>query len=58
MEEQRDVVFDRVVTNVGGAYNVENGHFTSPANATYQFSVVVSAQGKQKVGDDVVSILK
>jgi len=49
VEESTDVVFDRVVTNIGGAYNVETGHFTSPVNATYQFNVVISAQGKQRV---------
>jgi len=42
------VVFDRVVTNIGKAYNPQSGRFTSPINATYQFNVVISAQGRQK----------
>ena len=50
VDEQTDVVFDRVLTNIGGAYSETTGHFTSPVNATYQFNVVVSAQGKQRVG--------
>lgn len=48
--EHTDIVFDRVVTNIGSAYNPKTGRFTSPVNATYQFNVVISAQGKQKVG--------
>ena len=43
------VVFDRIVTNVGSAYDSETGYFTAPLNGTYQFNVVVSAQGRQKV---------
>ena len=49
VNEHTDIVFDRVVTNVGAAYNEENGHFTAPVNGTYQFNVVISAQGRQKV---------
>lgn len=43
-----NIIFDRVVTNIGGAYSVETGRFTSPVNATYQFNVIISAQGKQR----------
>jgi len=49
VDEKTDVLFDRVLTNMGGAFNRATGHFTSPVNATYQFNVVVSAQGKQRV---------
>jgi len=49
VETPTDVVFDRVVTNIGGAYDIKSGHFTSPVNATFQFNVVISAQGKQRV---------
>ena len=31
------------------AYDAQSGRFTSPINATYQFNVVISAQGRQKV---------
>ena len=47
--EYTDIVFDRVVTNIGSAYNEATGRFTAPVNATYQFNVVISAQGRQKV---------
>jgi len=43
------IVFDRIVTNIGAAYDAQSGRFTSPINATYQFNVVISAQGRQKV---------
>ena len=48
--EHTDIVFDRVVTNVGGAYDPLTGRFTSPCNCTFQFNVIVAAQGRQKVG--------
>jgi len=47
--DNTDVVFDRVVTNVGDAYDAESGKFTAPADGVYQFNVVISAQGRQKV---------
>lgn len=46
---QTPVIFDRVVTNVGNAYDPVTGRFTAPINGTYQFNVVVSAQGRHKV---------
>jgi len=47
--ENTNVVFDRVVTNVGDAYDPETGKFTAPADGVYQFNVIISAQGRQKV---------
>jgi len=47
--ENTKVVFDHVVTNVGDAYNEQSGKFTAPADGVYQFNVVISAQGRQKV---------
>jgi len=42
-------VFDRIVTNVGSAYDEDTGRFTAPVNGTYQFNVIIAAQGRQKV---------
>ena len=47
--ENTNVVFDHVVTNVGDSYDRGTGKFTAPANGVYQFNVVISAQGRQKV---------
>jgi len=47
--EHTDIVFDRVITNIGGAYEQKTGRFTAPYDAVYQFNVIVSAQGRQKV---------
>lgn len=46
--EPVDVIFDRVITNVGEAYDVSTGRFTAPVNGTYTFNCVISAQGRQK----------
>jgi len=54
-DEEQDVVFDHVVTNVRKAYNVKTGRFTSPINGTYQFDVVISALGGRRVGNAVLS---
>jgi len=47
--QHSDIVFDRVVTNVGVAYDTDTGRFTAPVNGTYQFNVIIAAQGRQKV---------
>jgi len=47
--EHTDIVFDRVITNIGGGYEQKTGRFTAPYDAVYQFNVIVSAQGRQKV---------
>jgi len=49
ISQHADIVFDRVVTNVGNAYDPDTGRFTAPVNGTYQFNVIIAAQGRQKV---------
>jgi len=44
-----DVVFDGIVTNIGGAYDSETGRFNAPLSGSYQFNIVVAAQGRQRV---------
>jgi C1q-related factor len=47
--EHTDIVFDRVITNIGAGYEPKTGRFTAPADGVYQFNVIISAQGRQKV---------
>ena len=49
IKNNMDLVFDKVITNVGTAYTVETGRFTAPFSGTYHFTVVIAAQGRQKV---------
>lgn len=56
ISENAAVVFDRIVTNVGSAYDAKTGYFSAPINGTYQFTAVVSAQGRQKVTTSVLSV--
>ena len=49
LEQNVDLVFDKAVTNVGGAFDEETGRFMAPYDGVYHFTVVVAAQGKQKV---------
>jgi len=55
VNEHTDILFDRVVTNIGSGYEASSGRFTAPVNGTYQFNVIVSAQGRQKAA---VMVLK
>lgn len=48
--EHTDIIFDRVLTNVGNAYSPITGRFVARVNATFQFNIVVAAQGRQKAG--------
>lgn len=47
--ENTDIKFDKIITNVGGAYDEATGKFVAPVDGVYQFNVVISAQGRQKV---------
>ncbi|XP_050405907.1 complement C1q-like protein 4 [Patella vulgata] len=52
--ENTDLVFDRVITNVGKVFNQDTGRFTATHNGTYQFNVVVAAQGRQRAAVNLV----
>ena len=54
--EHTDIIFDRVITNIGGGYEQKTGRFTAPYDGVYQFNVIVSAQGRQKVSVNVSHI--
>ena len=49
VSENTDLIFDSVITNVGAAFDMDTGRFTAPYNGTFQFTVVVAAQGRQRV---------
>ncbi|KAL8601339.1 hypothetical protein ACOMHN_054632 [Nucella lapillus] len=54
VSENTDLIFDSVITNVGDAFNMDTGRFTAPYNGTFQFTVVVAAQGRQRAAVDLV----
>ena len=43
------VRFDDVITNLGGAYTVEDGIFTAPANGTYYLTSTIKGIGSYKI---------
>lgn len=49
VSEHTDIIFDRLITNIGGSYKRDTGRFTAPLDGVYQFNVIVSAQGRHKV---------
>lgn len=51
-----DVVFDNIITNVGGAYQEKTGRFRAPVRGSYKFNIVISAQGRLKVNIYEVSM--
>jgi len=55
--EHTDILFDRVITNVGSAFNPLTGRFTAPVNGVFHFNIIVSAQARQKVSGSPTTIL-
>ncbi|CAG5117183.1 unnamed protein product [Candidula unifasciata] len=49
VSDNSDLPFDKVITNVGNAFNPETGRFTAPFNGTFLFSLTIAAQGRQRV---------
>ena len=58
IEKNMDIVFDKIVTNYGGGYDNVTGRFTAPFSGIYSFTVVVAAQGRQKVNYYFESVRK
>jgi hypothetical protein len=48
-KQDKDLVFTHVLTNYGDSYDPTNGIFTAPFNGIYQFTITISATGRQKV---------
>ncbi|XP_060570768.1 complement C1q tumor necrosis factor-related protein 3-like [Ruditapes philippinarum] len=42
LQSTQHVVFDKVITNVGNAYNKFSGHFIAPVDGVYVFFVMLS----------------
>ncbi|CAC5400442.1 unnamed protein product [Mytilus coruscus] len=41
---QQTVIFDKIITNEGGSYHSNTGHFVSPCNGLFSFTVTFLAQ--------------
>ncbi|KAK3800489.1 hypothetical protein RRG08_051770 [Elysia crispata] len=48
VDKNTDVLFDKVVTNLGGGFSEDTGRFTAPADGTYVFSLTIAAQGRRR----------
>ncbi|ESO92012.1 hypothetical protein LOTGIDRAFT_57485, partial [Lottia gigantea] len=42
VKENSDLLFDKVITNVGNVFNPDTGRFTATHNGTYQFNVITT----------------
>lgn len=49
------IVFDDVLTNIGGGYNPETGIFKVPYTGRYLFSLTVRAQNERQVWAEIVA---
>ncbi|XP_046331857.1 C1q-related factor-like isoform X2 [Haliotis cracherodii] len=48
VKQNSDLLFDKIITNVGGDFDTKSGRYTAPYNGTYMFNIVVAAQGRQR----------
>ncbi|XP_062602793.1 complement C1q-like protein 3 [Saccostrea cucullata] len=49
-----DMVFPKVITNVGGGYNPRDGIFTAPFNGSYVFYTTIVSWDNGKIATDIV----
>ncbi|KAK3609820.1 hypothetical protein CHS0354_029860 [Potamilus streckersoni] len=52
--QRQQVVFDRVINNIGNAYDARHGTFTAQVAGVYEFSVTVLSQGGNFIGAEIV----
>ncbi|CAD5119514.1 DgyrCDS8117 [Dimorphilus gyrociliatus] len=50
----KTVKFDKVISNIGDAYEPNTGRFTALDGGVYKFDVVISAQGRHKAAVDLL----
>jgi hypothetical protein len=48
------IVFDRVVTNIGNAYNNHGGIFTAPVSGAYEFAVTIMSEPGHVMHADIL----
>lgn len=49
------IIFDDVLTNIGGGYNPETGTFKTPYSGRYLFSLTICAQNQKQVWAEIVA---
>ena len=49
VHQDKTVIFDNVITNVGGAYNNSTGVFTAPQDGTYMIQATIRASHGEEI---------
>ncbi|KAL3852115.1 hypothetical protein ACJMK2_015798 [Sinanodonta woodiana] len=52
--QRQQVVFDKVINNVGNGYDARHGTFTAQVTGVYEFSVTVLSSGGNFIGAEIV----
>ncbi|KAL3852120.1 hypothetical protein ACJMK2_015803 [Sinanodonta woodiana] len=52
--QRQQVVFDKVINNVGNAYDARHGTFTAQVAGVYEFSISVLSSGGSFIGAEIV----
>lgn len=51
LDENPKLIMNKVITNLGNAYNPITGEFIAPVNGIYILFLAISAQGKSRVSE-------